>query len=84
MNSTLQTLVDLQKVDSVILGLQRQIDEFPVLVQRLDQQLAEHEESLTELRARLTEQEKLRRPDQKVPGPIITGQNQQRIFSAPQ
>ncbi len=61
MNSTLQTLVDLQKIDSVIFELQRLIDEFPVLIQRLDQQLEEHEESLITLRARLAEQEKLRR-----------------------
>ncbi len=61
MNSTLQTLVDLQKIDSVILELQRQIEEFPVLIQRLDQQLEEHEESLITLQTRLGEQEKLRR-----------------------
>lgn len=61
MNPTLQTLVDLQEVDSVILELQRKIEEFPILMQRLDQQLEEHEESLAALRKRLQEQEKLRR-----------------------
>jgi predicted nucleic acid-binding Zn-ribbon protein len=60
-NSTLRTLVDLQKIDSVILELQRQIDEFPILIQRLDQQQEEHEASLAALQTRLTEQEKLRR-----------------------
>lgn len=65
MNPTLQTLVDLQEVDSVILDLQRQMEEFPVLMQRLDQQLEEHEQSLAEIRTRLDEQEKLRRSKER-------------------
>jgi predicted nucleic acid-binding Zn-ribbon protein len=60
-NPTLQTLIKLQQVDSVILGMQQHLDEFPKLLQRLDQQLAEHEESLVTVRKRLEEQEKLRR-----------------------
>lgn len=61
MNATLQTLVELQEVDSIILNLQQKIAEFPQLVQRLDQQLVDWENNLTMMRTRLEEQEKLRR-----------------------
>jgi predicted nucleic acid-binding Zn-ribbon protein len=60
-NPILQTLIELQQVDSVIFDIQQRLDEFPKLLQRLDQQLAEHEESLATVQKRLEEQEKLRR-----------------------
>lgn len=61
MNTTLRTLVELQKIDSIIWDLQQKIAEFPNLVQRLDKQLMDHESNLTAMRARLEEQEKTRR-----------------------
>ena len=61
MNTTLRTLVELQKIDSIILDLQQKIGEFPNLMQRLEKLLTDHESNLTAMRARLEEQEKTRR-----------------------
>lgn len=61
MDTTLQTLIKLQDVDSVILDLQRRISEFPTIVQQLDKQLADSENNLSMMEARLEEQEKTRR-----------------------
>ena len=60
-NTTLQTLIELQKIDLIILDLQQKIAEFPNLVQRLDKQLTDHENRLLTMRSRLEEQEKSRR-----------------------
>jgi predicted nucleic acid-binding Zn-ribbon protein len=60
-NTTLQTLIQLQDVDSVILDLQRKIDEFPDIIQRLDKQIADDESKLLMIQSRLEEQEKTRR-----------------------
>jgi predicted nucleic acid-binding Zn-ribbon protein len=60
-NTTLQTLIELQDVDSVILDLQQKIAELPEIVQQLDKQLADHENQLLTIQSRLEEQEKLRR-----------------------
>jgi uncharacterized protein len=59
--TTLQTLVELQKIDSRILGLQQKMTEFPNLVERLEKQLADHESALAVMEARLDEQDKNRR-----------------------
>lgn len=61
MNTTLRTLVALQKIDSIIIDLQQKIAEFPNLVQRLEKQLTDHESKLVAMRTRLEEQEKNRR-----------------------
>lgn len=61
MNTTLQTLVALQEVDSVVWDLESKIAEFPKIIERLDQHLADQENTLAMMRSRLEEQEKLRR-----------------------
>ena len=61
MNTTLQTLIELQKIDLIILDLQQKIVEFPNLIQRLDKQLADHETKLLTMQSRLEDQEKSRR-----------------------
>lgn len=61
MKTTLQSLIALQAIDTIILDLQRTIDAFPALIERLDQQLNEHENTLVLARSRVEEQEKLRR-----------------------
>lgn len=60
-NTTLQALIELQNIDSVILDLQQKISDFPKIVQRLDKQIADHENKLQTMQLRLEEQEKLRR-----------------------
>jgi predicted nucleic acid-binding Zn-ribbon protein len=60
-NTTLQTLIQLQDIDSVILDLQRKIAEFPEIARRLDQQLTDEESKLLTLQSHLEEQEKARR-----------------------
>ena len=59
--TTLQTLIELQNIDSVILDLQQKISDFPKIIQRLDKQIADHEDNLQTMQSRLEEQEKLRR-----------------------
>lgn len=61
MNTLLQTLIELQDIDSIILNLEQKIAEFPRLFERLDQHLAGQENQLVMLRSRMEEQEKLRR-----------------------
>jgi len=60
-NTLLQTLIELQNLDSIILALEQQIAEFPRLFERLEQHLAGQENQLVMLRSRIEEQEKLRR-----------------------
>ncbi len=61
MNTTLQTLIKLQEVDTIILDLQQKISEFPKIIQRLEKQVADHENNLLAIQSRFEEQEKLRR-----------------------
>lgn len=61
MNTTLETLVKLQEVDTVILDIQRKIAEFPEIVLQLDAHLSESENNVVQLQARIEEQEKIRR-----------------------
>ena len=61
MNTILQTLIELQEVDSIILDLQQKIAEFPEIAQRLDKQIADRENNLLIMQSRLEEQEKLQR-----------------------
>lgn len=61
MKTTLETLVKLQEVDTVILDIQQKINEFPEIVQQLDKQIVENEDKIVTLQARIEEQEKLRR-----------------------
>jgi hypothetical protein len=60
-NTTLQALIELQNIDSVILNLQQKISDFPQIIQRLDKQIEDHENNLQTMQSRLDEQEKLRR-----------------------
>jgi len=60
-NTTLQALIELQDVDSVILDLQQKLSELPNIVQRLDKQIADHENKLLTMQSRVEEQERVRR-----------------------
>ncbi|PIE32767.1 hypothetical protein CSA56_14370 [candidate division KSB3 bacterium] len=57
----LETLIRLQEIDKVILGLQLQIDAFPGLMQQLDTVLNDGEMKVADLHSKIDEQEKARR-----------------------
>jgi uncharacterized protein len=59
-NATLETLIQLQEIDTVILDSQQKIAEFPEIVRQLDQQLQKQENKVSTLQTRLEEQEKSR------------------------
>ncbi len=61
MKTPLQTLIQLQDIDKVILDIQRHIDEVPRLMQQLDAVLSERESKVADLQASIDEQEKKRR-----------------------
>lgn len=61
MNTTIETLIKLQEVDTVILDIHRKIEEFPEIIQQLDKQLSDKEEKVVKLQASIEEQEKIRR-----------------------
>lgn len=65
MEPTLQTLIQLQAVDTVILDLQQKISRFPEIIQQLDKQLAESKDKILSLQTSIEEQEKNRRSKER-------------------
>ena len=61
MNKTLQTLIKLQEVDTVILQDQQKIEAYPEKIRELDGLLTDGEQKITQLQASIDEQEKIRR-----------------------
>ena len=61
MNKTLQILIKLQEVDTVILRDRQKIEEFPEKIRELDGLLSDGEEKITQLKTSIDEQEKIRR-----------------------
>ncbi|MBD3309069.1 hypothetical protein GF339_21870 [candidate division KSB3 bacterium] len=61
MNTTLETLINLQHVDRVILEIQQKIDQCPLIIQQLDKRLQESEDRIQEIEHSLENQEKARR-----------------------
>ena len=61
MNKTLQTLIKLQDVDTIILDDRQKIEEFPEKIRELDGLLSDGEQKIAQLKASIDEQEKIRR-----------------------
>ncbi len=65
MKTTLETLIKLQDVDTVIHDIQQKIAGFPEIIQQLDAQLSEKEEKVAKLKVRIEEQESIRRSKER-------------------
>lgn len=65
MNTTLDALIKLQKIDLSIMDIRQKIDEFPEIMRQLDKQLQESDEKVAELQNNIDEQEKLRRSKER-------------------
>jgi len=60
-NSTLESLIALQRLDKVIFDMRQRIEALPKTLQQLDELLAESEEKILKTRANIEEQERTRR-----------------------
>ena len=61
MNTTLQTLTQLQEIDKVIRDIQQKFDALPEIMEQFDRVLSEGEDKVARLQASIEEQEKTRR-----------------------
>ena len=67
MNTTLQTLTQLQEIEKVICDIQQKIDVFPEIMEQFDRILSEGVEKVARLQASIEEQERTRRSKEVVP-----------------
>ncbi len=65
MNTTLETLIQVQELDTAIQDIQRRIEEFPQRIQQLDALLSDKEKKLTTLQSMVEEQESTRRSKER-------------------